>query len=154
MSPVRHCSIFSLFSYSVNKFVAVKVLARMCADSEPTSSGELEVYEHLRRLCSSHIGNAYIRGLLDIFDLKSPYGDYRCLVHPPMHMSINTLRMRARSCKLSEPLLKQTLLCLLQALDFLHSEANVVHSGKIPYSWRFLCVSSQNHRYQGFQHHA
>lgn len=109
----------------------------MSAHSEPTSSRELGVYENLGRLASSHIGNAYIRGLYDILDVSNPHGVYRCLVHPPMHMSINALRMRARSCKLSEPLLKQTLICLLQALDFLHSEANIVHSGRFSHSSRF-----------------
>ncbi|KDE84954.1 hypothetical protein AO1008_00304 [Aspergillus oryzae 100-8] len=124
----------------INKYVAVKVLTRTYARSEPAWSRELGVYEHLSRLNSSHVGNAYIRGLYDIFELSNPCGVYRCLVHPAMHLSINTLRMRARSCRLSEPLLKQTLICLLQARDLLHSEVNIVHTGKIPCSWRFLCI--------------
>lgn len=118
--------------------MAVKVLTRTFANSEPTSSRELEVYEHLSKLDSSHIGNAYIRGLYDTFVLSSQRGIHQCLVHPPMHMSINALRMRAMSCKLDEPLLKQTLICLFRALDFLHSEAKVVHCGKNSCSQQFL----------------
>ncbi|KAE8162112.1 kinase domain protein [Aspergillus tamarii] len=111
-----------------DKYVAVKVLTRTSARSEPALSRELGVYEHLSRLGSSHIGSAYIRGLYDTFELSNPCGVYPCLVHPPMHLSTNALRMIARSCKSSEPLLKQTLICLLQDLDFLHSEANIVHT--------------------------
>lgn len=103
-------------------------------------SRELEVYEHLSKLGRSHVGNAYIRGLYDTFDISVPSGIHRCLVHPPMHMSINALRKQARSGKFSEPLLKQTLICLLQALDFLHSEANIVHSGTSMFSLAYLCV--------------
>ncbi|KAK2757981.1 hypothetical protein FQN54_004387 [Arachnomyces sp. PD_36] len=106
--------------------VAVKVLTSTF--SERKLSREVEVYEHLSKLGRSPIGSAYIRGLYDTFDIHGPYGIHRCLVHPPMHMSINALRMRARTGKFSEPLLKQTLICLLQALDFLHREANIVHS--------------------------
>ena len=89
----------------------------------------MEIYKHLSQLGQSHVGSTYIRGLYDTFDIPISSGLHRCLVHPPMHMSIHALRMRARTGKLSEPLLKQTLICVLQALDFLHSEANVVHSG-------------------------
>ncbi|PYI02454.1 kinase domain protein [Aspergillus sclerotiicarbonarius CBS 121057] len=107
-------------------YVAVKVLTT--GASEQASSREVNAYEHLSRLGSSHIGGAYIRGLYDTFDISGPNGVHRCLVQPPMHLSIHELRLRAKSCKFSEPLLKQTLICILQALDFLHREANIVHS--------------------------
>lgn len=101
-------------------------------------SREVEVYEHLSKLARSHAGGPYIRGLYDTFGISVPCGIHRCLVHPPMHMSINALRMRDRSGTFSGPLLKQTLICLSQALvcDCLHSEANIVHSG--PHMFRLL----------------
>lgn len=108
---------------SSHGYVSVKVLT--CAFSRET-----EIYKHLCGLGSSHVGSAYIRGLYDTFNIFGPCGSvHQCLVHPLMHMSIDALRMRARSRRLSEPLLKQTLICVLQALDFLHSEAKVVLSG-------------------------
>ncbi|KAL5696051.1 hypothetical protein EMGR_006586 [Emarellia grisea] len=45
-----------------------------------------------------------------------------------MHMSLHELRMRSRDRRFSESLFKETLLCILQALDFLHREGNVVHT--------------------------
>ena len=97
----------------------------------------MNAYEHLSKLGSSHIGGAYIRGLYETFDISGPNGVHGCLVQPAMHLSIHELRMRARSCKFSEPLLKHTLICILQALDFLHREANVVHSGNAM-TWIFF----------------
>lgn len=49
-----------------------------------------------------------------------------------MHMSLHELRMRSRDRRFSESLFKETLLCILQALDFLHREGNVVHTGMSP----------------------
>lgn len=121
-------------------YVAVKVLTNNL--SEQAISGELRAYEHLSTLTSSHIGSAYIRGLYDTFDISGPDGIHPCLVHPPMQMSLHELRMLSRSGRVSEPLLKETLFCTLQALDFLHREANVVHTGAFPvlekqqHSWR------------------
>lgn len=49
-----------------------------------------------------------------------------------MHMSLHELRMRSWDRRFSESLFKETLLCILQALDFLHREGNVVHTGMSP----------------------
>lgn len=51
-----------------------------------------------------------------------------------MHMSLHKLRLLSSSRRLSEFLLKETLKCILQALDFLHREASIVHTGTFPYS--------------------
>ncbi|PYH39103.1 kinase domain protein [Aspergillus neoniger CBS 115656] len=111
---------------SEQRYVAVKVLTKN--DSSKTLSGELRIYDHLSKVKSFHIGGSYIRGLYDAFDITTPDGTYPCLVHPPMHMSLHDLRMLSSSRRLSELLLKETLKCILQALDFLHTEANVVHT--------------------------
>ncbi|KAL3472269.1 kinase domain protein [Aspergillus californicus] len=111
--------------------VAIKALTRASANPQDVLPREVRVYEYLSKLGSSHIGSAYIRSLYDTFHISNSSGIYPCLVHPPMHMSIDVLRRKARSGKLSEPLLKQVLISLLQALDFLHSEAKVMHCAKV-----------------------
>ncbi|PYI20349.1 kinase domain protein [Aspergillus violaceofuscus CBS 115571] len=110
---------------SENKYVAIKVLTNT---NSPRALSEIRIYDHLSRLNSSHIGSAYVRGLYDAFSIPGPDGTHQCLVHPPMHLSLNELRMLSKSRRLSEPLLKQALLCILQGLDFLHREAGVVHT--------------------------
>ncbi|KAJ5248563.1 protein kinase [Penicillium chermesinum] len=53
---------------------------------------------------------------------------YQCLVHPPLAMSICELRNRIIEKVLPADLLKPTLIHILLALDFLHTEAKVTHT--------------------------
>ncbi|RAL09600.1 kinase domain protein [Aspergillus homomorphus CBS 101889] len=112
---------------SEQRYTAIKI--QTTTHSAQSLTGELRVYDHLSKLRSTHIGGVYIRGLYETFDVSGPDGVHRCLVHPPMHMSLHELRrMSSSSWGLSDGILKQTLGCVLQALDFLHSVAGVVHS--------------------------
>ncbi|PYI35750.1 protein kinase [Aspergillus indologenus CBS 114.80] len=96
--------------------------------SFPTASGrELKIYEHLARVNSTHPGQALIRDLYDSFDLHGPAGQHRCLVLQPMHMTLLEM-MGLNSRPFNLPLLKMTVKRLLLALDFLHTEANVIHT--------------------------
>ncbi|PYH86143.1 kinase domain protein [Aspergillus uvarum CBS 121591] len=82
-----------------------------------TASGrELKIYEHLARVNSTHPGQALIRELYDSFDLHGPAGQHRCL----------TMGLNSRPFNL--PLVKMTVKRLLLALDFFHTEANVIHT--------------------------
>lgn len=53
-------------------------------------------------------------------------------------MSLASLRAKARGRKLPEDLLKATLTHVLLALDFLHAEAGVIHTGGR--SMGYLCA--------------
>ena len=92
---------------------------------------ELQFYEHVSSLNSPHHSQSFIRGLYETFELSGPFGQHLCLVHPPMHMTIQELQYRNASHRLNEKLLKWTLFNLLNALSFLHDEAGVVHTGEI-----------------------
>ncbi|RMY84617.1 hypothetical protein D0864_07513 [Hortaea werneckii] len=112
-------------------FVSVKV----CTGHGARSIGqdrELKFYEHVASLDSQHLGQAYIRGLLETFEISGPTGKHLCLVHPPMHMTITELQRQVPSKRLNKELLNGTLFNLFSALSFLHDEANVVHAGKSP----------------------
>ncbi|KAE8152754.1 protein kinase [Aspergillus avenaceus] len=91
---------------------------------------EKEVYDHLRNVKSSHTGSMFVRRALDGFQISSAENSYsyQCLVHPPLAMSICELRHRTIEKVLPENLLKPTLIHILLALDFLHTEAEIVHT--------------------------
>ena len=97
----------------------------------PTATDrELRVYKHLAKVDSSHPGQLLIRDLYDSFDLEGPGGTHRCLVLQPMNMTLlDMMRINPRPFDL--PLLKMTVKRLLLALDFLHAEAGVTHTGRI-----------------------
>ncbi|KAE9972698.1 hypothetical protein EG328_004839 [Venturia inaequalis] len=108
-------------------FVTIKVCTRDIGQSGRVHR-ELQFYEHVSSLDSKHHGQSFIRGLLATFDIAGPNGQHLCLVHTPMHMTIQELQYSNASHRLNGPLLKWTLSNLLNALSFLHDEANVVHT--------------------------
>lgn len=89
---------------------------------------ELNVYKHLSAIESTHPGRKLFRQLFDSFELKGAYGPHQCLVQQPMYMSLLDMMELVQEC-LDLPVLKTTLLRLLRALDFLHTEAKVIHTG-------------------------
>ncbi|KAE8137308.1 kinase-like domain-containing protein [Aspergillus pseudotamarii] len=91
---------------------------------------EIQVYDHLKSLKSCHTGTVLVRTVLDKFQLSSTDGShfYQCLIHPPLGMSLYELRNRCPRKVFPENLLKPTLIHILLALDFLHTEAHVIHT--------------------------
>ncbi|TPX22276.1 hypothetical protein DIZ76_014144 [Coccidioides immitis] len=88
---------------------------------------EFRIYEHLTNINSKHRGQSLIRELYDSFDLQGPVGKHRCLVLQPMHMTLlEMMRLSPRPFDL--PLLKMTVKRILLALDFLHTEAEIIHA--------------------------
>ncbi|PYH94653.1 protein kinase [Aspergillus ellipticus CBS 707.79] len=94
----------------------------------PTATDrERNVYEPLSKVDSLHPGQSLIRELYGSFDIVGPVGRHSCLVFQPMHMTLLEM-MRRNSKPFGLPLLKMTVKRLLLALDFLHSDAGVVHT--------------------------
>ena len=92
---------------------------------------ELLAYQHLRHLRSSHVGHKYVRELVDSFEVVRPNGNrHQCLVHPPLHITLlDFQRLGGKSTVLPEDMVRGALRYLLQALDFLHTEADITHCG-------------------------
>ncbi|KAJ5712315.1 protein kinase [Penicillium malachiteum] len=91
---------------------------------------EKDVYKHIGSLKSSHTGSILVRRAIDDFEISCPDNgySYQCLVQPPLAMSLCELCHRAKEKMLPEDLLKPTLIHILLALDFLHTELGVVHT--------------------------
>lgn len=89
---------------------------------------EINIYKHLVSIKSNHPGRRHLRDALDTFTLYGPKGEHQCLVHEPMWESARDLLRRNTSHRFTEDLLKAFLYCLLQALDYLHSEAHLIHT--------------------------
>ncbi|KAL5114618.1 hypothetical protein ACEQ8H_007523 [Pleosporales sp. CAS-2024a] len=109
-------------------FVAVKVCTRDGHRQSARVQRELQFYERVSSIKTSHHGQSFIRGLLGTFQVTGPAGQHLCLVHPPMHMTIRDLQYMNGSRRLNEPILRWTLANVLSALAFLHDEAEVIHT--------------------------
>lgn len=116
-----------------NKYQVLKVSTSL--PTHPTATDrELKIYEHLTKVNSSHPGQSLIRELYDSFDIQGPIGKHRCLVLQPMHMTLLEM-MKLNTRPFNLPLLKMTVKRLLLALDFLHTEAEIIHTGSHPYCY-------------------
>lgn len=77
-----------------------------------------------------HRGYLYLRKSLDTFTVQGPNGEHHCLVHEPMLEDTTQLLCRNPSHRFTEDLLRVFIRCLLLALDYLHTEAHLIHTGK------------------------
>ncbi len=79
----------------------------------------------------SHNGFDFVRIMLDDFEVTGPDGTHLCLVYEPMREPLWMFQQRLPNSKTPPPLLKVYLGIFLQALDYLHSECHIVHTGEI-----------------------
>ena len=93
---------------------------------------EFQVYEALSKGNRSHPGYRHVRTALDTFKLERPGNGgvmHHCLVQTPMGDSWKELVRWNAAGLFSEALLKAGLANLFLALDYLHSECKIVHTG-------------------------
>ncbi|CAG8928809.1 unnamed protein product [Penicillium salamii] len=108
------------------RYLTMKV--SMCLKTRPSAIHcESKIYEHLANIDSCHPGQSLIREVFDSFELQSEAGKHQCLLLQPMHMTLLEM-MRLNPQPFDLPLLKMTLKRLLLALDFLHTETNIIHT--------------------------
>lgn len=79
---------------------------------------------------SKHPGRNFVRKLLDHFYIQGPHG-HVCLVHEPLGMSADVLVKMSPGQVMSLDDMKPGIRQLLVALDFLHSECHIVHTGNM-----------------------
>lgn len=91
---------------------------------------EFQIYKQLNQGSSRHPGHAHIRKALDIFTISSSGGNHSCLVQNPMWESFRDLLHRNPIHRFTEDLLKSGLMQIFLALDYLHTECKLVHTGK------------------------
>lgn len=110
-----------------HRYVALKV----CVNSSKVHR-ELPIYNHLNQIHSNHAGRRCLRKLLDSFEVTGPHGRHLCLVHQPLGMSLYDLQIRARlnDKYITKEILRPSMRQLLAALDYLHRDAHVIHTGR------------------------
>ncbi|PWY83804.1 protein kinase [Aspergillus sclerotioniger CBS 115572] len=110
--------------FQQHAYVTLKMYERDSAHGER----ETQVYNHLKTVKSTLTGSILVRHALDDFQISSGDSSYQCLVHPPLAMSLFELRNRIPAKVLPENVFKPTLIHILLALDFLHTDARIVHT--------------------------
>ncbi|OJD23476.1 hypothetical protein ACJ73_05173 [Blastomyces percursus] len=86
------------------------------------------IYKYLNQGNPSHPGYAHVRTVLDVFTIPRPGGSHHCLVQKPMWESFRDLLYRNPNHRFTEDLLRVGLAQVFLALDYLHTECNLVHT--------------------------
>lgn len=111
--------------HSQNKYVALKVYL-----NSSKVHRELPIYKHINNLQSEHEGRGHVREFHNSFEVKGPYGQHICLVLQPLGISLDELRKLTPDGVFGADLIRQTLRPILTGLQFLHKEAQVIHTGE------------------------
>ena len=89
---------------------------------------ELDVYRRIGNSPKDHPGHSAVRSLIDSFELETPSGRHRCLVHIPLWESALNIKNRNSIRRLPPPVMAFLLKRTFLALDFLHQECHVAHT--------------------------
>ncbi|KAL4919573.1 kinase-like domain-containing protein, partial [Aspergillus aurantiobrunneus] len=89
---------------------------------------KVEVLKHLPTINTKHPGRGGVRSMLDAFEIDGPKGCYQCVVFEPLLTSILHFQATFGPPSLTVDFLKGLQQQLLLALDYLHSEAHVIHT--------------------------
>lgn len=92
---------------------------------------EVAISDHIRSVdAPHHPGKDRLRIVLDTFQIQGPDGNHQCLLFTPLGLPLTKFRKLFPGNALDSNVLRQTLLCVIMGLDFLH-QVGVVHTGTI-----------------------
>lgn len=120
------------------RYVTLKIFVNSTSMGQQLDD-ELKTYQRMERGSKSHPGRNAVRSLLDSFDVDGPDDKHRCLLHPPLWESVLTFLHRNPVRRLPKPVLAFVLQRLFLALDFLHTECQIIHTGLCS-DFAFLCL--------------
>ena len=96
----------------------------------PNVDNEIKMYEKLNQGSKFHPGRESVRTALDNFKISGPDGEHQCLVHTPLWDSLRTFLARNPANRLPAEMLRGVMIHLFEALDYIHTECHVIHTGK------------------------
>ncbi|KAF2137768.1 uncharacterized protein K452DRAFT_329108 [Aplosporella prunicola CBS 121167] len=89
---------------------------------------ELHAYKRLCQVKTDHPGKDFVRNILDLFEVEGPAGPHTCFVHKPLAMRTSGLQRLLPNYRLTTDMLRGFCIHLLHALDYLHTEAGLIHT--------------------------
>lgn len=116
-----------------HRYVTLKIYA----SGGCQTAREVAALKHINSVLTAsqhvkHIGKASIRTLLGQFQISHPTSSRTnsCLIFDPLGVSLADARELVFGGRMPINLVKSVAFYMLQALDFLHRQANLVHGGK------------------------
>jgi serine/threonine-protein kinase SRPK3 len=114
--------------WSRDRYFAIKINA---ADrpGDRSAKNELELSRIITNANRRHHGWHFVRHLADSFTLQGPHAEHICLVFEPLREPLWIVKSRFKGDVIPSPILKIVLQMVLHALDYLHSECRIIHTG-------------------------
>lgn len=114
------------------RYVAVKIATRKGIDEdEEDSDYEESLYSHICEANPTHSGYNHVRKLLETFTMESAHGKHPCFAYELLREPLSMFRQRLKGGRLPVDLLKPYLRVILQALDYLHTDCQIIHTGEL-----------------------
>ena len=92
---------------------------------------EIPIYKEINNLQTTHEGQKYVRKMYDSFQVRGPHGTHECLVHEPLGISLGELKVHCPDELFSPQHIRVFLRYILSGLQFLHKEADIIHTGTL-----------------------
>lgn len=95
---------------------------------------ELQIYQHLQNPAleqSEHGGKEHLRELYDFFKVEGPDGFHDVFVLRPLGTAIRDLQKAMPDRVFDAEIVPDILLEVLPTIHFLHTEANITHTGEL-----------------------
>lgn len=126
----RHNLTHNRRKWQGERYVAVKVGTRKDENEEDSDESEEALYGHIQEANPSHPGYNHVRKLFETFSIDSAHGKHPCYVYELLREPLSVFRRRWDNSKFPVDLLKGYLRIILQALDYLHTDCQIIHTGK------------------------
>ncbi|KAF4973174.1 hypothetical protein FZEAL_9391 [Fusarium zealandicum] len=111
-----------------DRYVALKITNNTPAVRKAARK-ELEMSEQIFAATTSHPGRQFIRGAVDSFEVQGPDGTHLCMAMEPLRQPLWMLGQQSGLSSWVQPrTIKTVLPSILQSLDYLHSEAGIIHT--------------------------
>lgn len=116
------------YNHSYRRYVMLKISIQASSMGQQADH-EVKMYRRMAESPKGHRGRDAVRTLLDTFYIDGPGDKHQCLVHPPLFESILTFLRCNPVERLPSEVIAFVLLRLFLALDYLHTECRIVHTG-------------------------
>lgn len=110
------------------------VLKILSANLSKDEVSKLEIERFITEKNPSHQGHASIRACLGQFEFDHNEKKHTGLVYEPMREPMTVFQKRWPDRKIPLAVAKAYIYLLLLAMDYLHTECRVVHTGEPPFS--------------------
>ncbi|KAI9926764.1 hypothetical protein MW887_003859 [Aspergillus wentii] len=110
-----------------HRYVMLKIFIKASCMGQQVDD-ELKMYRRMEQSAKGHPGRDAVRTLLDTFNIEGPKDKHQCLVHTPLFESVLTFLRRNPVEKLPSAVIAFVLYRLFLALDYLHTECQIIHT--------------------------